>query len=135
LKTRTTPIVLFFSLLVLAALACEGSFSTANITGARLTTDSGGTQETTVFSGDQTFYCVVELANAPEDTTLRAVWTAVNVEGETPNLEINQTTATVGEDDVITFNLTNDQLWPPGQYKVDIYMNDELDRTLEFTVQ
>jgi hypothetical protein len=125
----------FIGLLVLAALACGGSFSTAKIDNARLTSDESGTQETTVYTPSETFYCIVEVANAPEDTTLRVVWTAVDVEGEEPNLELQQTEATVGEDNVFTFHLTNDSQWPAGQYKVDIYLNDELDRTLEFQVQ
>jgi hypothetical protein len=135
LRTRRWPLALFVGLLVLAALACGGSFSTANITSARMTSDSEGTQETSVFTPSETFYCIVEVANAPEDTALRVVWTAVDVEGEEPNLELNVTDATVGEDEVFTFHLTNDSLWPAGQYKVDIYLNDELDRTLEFQVQ
>jgi hypothetical protein len=126
---------LVFGALVLAALACSGSFSTADITSAKMTADEAGTQETTVYSGDQTFYCIVEVANAPEDTTLRVVWTAVNVEGEEPNLELQVTEATVGEDNVFTFHLTNDSLWPPGEYKADIYLNDELEQTLTFQVQ
>ena len=122
-------------MLVLAVLACSGSFSTASISSAKLASDNAGTQETTVFSPDQTFYCIVEVSNAPEDTTLKVVWTAVNAQGEEPNLEILSTDATVGEDDVFTFHLSNDQLWPSGQYKADIYLNDELDQTLEFQVQ
>jgi hypothetical protein len=134
-STRKWQGALFLGLLVLAALACGGSFSTANITNARMTSDSDGTQETTVFAPGDTFYCIVDVANAPEDTTLRVVWTAVNVEGEEPNTEMESTEATVGEDEVFTFHLTNDSLWPAGQYKADVYLNDELDQTLEFQVQ
>ena len=35
----------------------------------------------------------------------------------------------------ITYNLSNDQLWPIGTYKVEIYLNDKLDQTLEFSVE
>ena len=135
MKTRVSHIALFIAALALAALACGGSFSTANITDARLTSDSGGAQATSVFTPDQVFYCVVTVANAPEDTTLKAIWTAVEVPGEEPNLLLDETELTTGEDEVFTFNLSNDNLWPAGKYKVDIYLNGELERTLEFTVQ
>ena len=121
-------------LLALAILACGGSISTANIASARLTTDEGGAQETTVFAQDQIFYCIVELANAPDDTVVKAVWTAVSVQDTDPNLLIDEAELTSG-DGTLTFNLTNDGLWPVGTYKVDLYLNDKLDRTLEFEVR
>lgn len=122
-------------LLVLATLACGGSFSTANISEAYLSRDDAGQQTTTVFAPtDTTFYCQVQLSNAPDGTTLKAVWTAVSVEGEAPDLLIDETTLT-GGDGNYTFNLQNDDIWPPGQYKVDLYLNDTLDRTLNFTVE
>ncbi|MCB9420080.1 MAG: hypothetical protein H6667_09760 [Ardenticatenaceae bacterium] len=135
MKTNKLYVLVFIGLLILPALACGGSFSTANIKSAILTTDSEGTQETTVFASDQIFYCIVELANAPEDTTLKASWTAVSAAGEEPNLLIDETEMTAGNNNIFTFNLTNDQLWPAGKYKVDLYLNGELDRTLEFEVQ
>jgi hypothetical protein len=122
-------------MLILATLACSGSVSTAKISSAKMSADSEGTQETNVFSPDQTFYCIVETANAPEDTKLKAVWTAVEVEGEQPDLLIDQAELTAGNQNVFTFNLTNNGLWPAGKYKVDIYLNDKLDQTLDFTVQ
>jgi hypothetical protein len=81
------------------------------------------------------FYCIVEVASAPNDTTLKAAWTAVDVEGEAPNTFIDETEITVGSENIFTFNLSNTGPWPRGQYKVDIYLNDELNRTLEFEVQ
>ena len=135
MRTYKLQIPAAIAMLILAGLACGGSFSTANIDSAILSTDEAGTQKTTVFAQDQIFYCIVTLANAPEDTTLKAVWTAVDVEGEQPDLLIDQTEATAGNQNVFTFNLSNDQLWPTGKYKVDLYLNDALDRTLNFEVQ
>jgi len=112
------------AMLVSAVLACSGSVSTAKISSAKMSADSEGTQETTVYSQDQTFYCIVELANAPEDTMLKAVWTAVEVEGEQPDLLIDQAEVTAGDQNVVTFDLTNSGLWPVGKYKVDLYLND-----------
>ena len=135
MKTHKIQILLVIAILISAALACGGSISTANISSAKMAADSEGTQETTVFAPDQTFYCIVELANAPDDTKLKAVWTAVEVEGEEQNVLIDEAEITAEEGNIFTFDLTNNGLWPVGKYKVDLYLNDKLDRTLEFEVQ
>ena len=128
-------VIAVLSALVLAGIACGGSISTANIRRAWLSPDKSGSPETTEFSQDQqTFYCLVDLANAPDDTTVKAVWTAVNAEGIEPNFHLDESELTTG-DGTVTFNLANDQLWPTGSYKVDLYLNGELDRTLEFEVR
>jgi len=118
--------------LIVWASGC--SFSTANIKSAKLTADKEGTQETTVFSPDQVIYCLVQLANAPDDTKVKADWIAVEAQGAAPNTKIADVEKTSG-DGMITFDLSNTQPWPTGKYKVDLYLNDKLDRTLEFQVQ
>src|SRR6185295_14438874 len=78
---RLLLIGLAIGMLVFASLACEASASTANISSASLTADSAGGAETTVFTPDQTFYCVVVLANAPDTTKVKAVWYTVDDAG------------------------------------------------------
>ena len=134
MKLNRWPLAAVLMATILSLLACGGSFSTANIQRAWLSPDSSGAPETTQFSQDETFYCLVELANAPDETTLKAVWTAISAEGTDPNLLIDESELTTG-DGTITFNLTNDQLWPVGTYKVDLYLNGELDRALTFEVR
>ena len=90
--------------------------------------------QTSVFSPQDTFYVLVDLANAPDDTTVKAAWTAVEAEGVEPNFFIDEAEITSGSN-TLTFNLSNDSPWPTGKYKVDLYLNGELDRTLEFEVQ
>lgn len=126
------PLVL--AALIVAALACQAGFSTANIANAYTTADPNGGSSTTVFAPDQVFYAIVELKNAPEDTTVKAVWTAVNVEGVEPNTYLTETVLTSG-DGTLTFELSNQNPWPAGQYKVDLYLNDKLDRSLTFEVR
>jgi len=48
---------------------------------------------------------------------------------------IDEAEITAEEGNIFTFDLTNNGLWPVGKYKVDLYLNDKLDRTLEFEVQ
>jgi hypothetical protein len=134
-KNRIISLIVI-AMMMFVALACEFSVSTANIQSAKLSSDKSGSGLTTVFSQDDVFWCLVQLANAPDDTTLKAVWTGVEVEGEEPNTLIDQSESTVAENSsYMTFSLTNDGLWPTGKYKIDLYLNDKLERTLEFTVQ
>lgn len=133
---KNVPFRILFALIALlvAALACEFSASTANIASAYLTTDPKSNTQTTVFAPGDVFYCIVDLKNAPDDTQVKAVWTAVQAEGIDPNYYLYETSLTTG-DGTLTFQLSNDYLWPAGRYKVDLYLNDKLDRTLEFEVQ
>jgi hypothetical protein len=122
--------------LLLALSACSFSASTANISSAKMARDQDGKQPTKTFSPDEAFYCIVELSNAPDDTKVRAVWTAVKAEGVKPNTEIDAAKATGGSGQ-IQFNLTNEGPWPTGDYKVDLYLNDakKPTKTLTFEVQ
>lgn len=121
-------------LLLLVTLACGFNASTANIAEAKMARDADGNNPTTVFAQDDIFYAVVQLANAPDDTKVKAVWIAVEADGTDPNLEIDTVELTSGSG-TLNFNLTNDKLWPVGKYKVDLYLNDELNRSLEFEVE
>ncbi|MBK9209570.1 MAG: hypothetical protein IPL71_15205 [Anaerolineales bacterium] len=96
--------------------------------------DDQGASRTTVFAQNEIFYCIVQLANAPDDTTVKVVWYAVNVQDTEPNLLIDQV-ETTGSDGIIPFNLTNNDLWPLGTYKAEVYLNGALERTLDFEVQ
>jgi serine protease Do len=109
------------------------SLSTANIADARLTKDREGTQTTTTFAPDNDFYLQVNLANAPDGTKVKAAWTAVAATGADPNTPLDDVELIQGSG-MLTFDLTNDQPWPVGEYKVDLYLNDKLDRTLTFRV-
>ncbi len=134
MNKRVLPIILFLSALVLASLACGASVSTANISGAYLTADENGSGQTTEFTQDQTFYAIAKLANAPDDTKVKAVWYAVAVDGVDANTLLDSAEMT-GGDQALTFKLSNSQLWPAGKYKVELYLNDKLDKTLEFNVK
>lgn len=120
--------------LTLFILACGFNVSTANIADAWMATDESGSTRVTSYGQSDVFYAMVDLRNAPDSTSLKAVWTAVNAEGVPANEVINETTATMGSG-LLHFKLTNDSLWPTGEYKVDIYLNDKLDRTLRFEVR
>jgi hypothetical protein len=134
---RYKPLIwLVIVLVTLTMPACSFSASTANISDAKMARDPEGNDPTKVFSPDETFYCVAELSNAPDDTSVRAVWTAIDVEGANPNTKIDEV-STTGSSGQLQFDLTNQGPWPVGEYKVDLFLNDEQEpaRTLEFKVQ
>lgn len=119
---------------LLSILACGGSVSTANIKEAWLSTDQAGENRVTDFPQDTVFYVQVDLKNAPDDTVVKAVWTAVQAEGVDANFVIDEAELTSG-DNLLNFSLSNNNLWPLGSYKVDIYLNGELKQTINFEVK
>lgn len=129
------PKLIFSSVaLLLLVTACNFSASTANIKNAYTArSDNSELQQTTVFVQDDVFYSIVEVANAPDDTVTKAMWYAVDAEGVDPNYFIAEAEFEGGGE--LTFDLVNnDMLWPVGKYKVEIYLNDKLEKTLEFSV-
>jgi hypothetical protein len=122
--------------LVLTLSACSFSASSANISSAKMARDQDGKKPTETFSPNEQFYCIAELSNAPDDTKVKAVWTAVKVEGADPNTNIDEAKTTSGSGQ-LQFNLSNQGPWPTGDYKVDLYLNDakEPTKTLAFKVE
>jgi len=127
------------AVVVLALSACGFSFSTANIQDATLGRgyDNGSVVDpTTVFAQeDQEIQLVVNVANAPDDTQVKAVWSIVDVAGHEPTVLYESPLTLNSEENVAHFSLTNDQPWPAGKYKVEIYLNDKPDKTIEYEVE
>ncbi len=135
MKNKQWLLSLVLLAVLLVSAACSFSASTANIKQVKMARDSEGSQATTTFAPtDTTFFCNVDLANAPDDTKIKAVWTAVQVSGADANTKIDQSELTSGSA-TLHFKLTNNGAWPTGTYKVDLYLNDKLDKTVEFQVQ
>lgn len=125
----------FTGILMLVSIACGFSASTANIKEAYTAREvNGELVASSTFAPEDTFYCLVIVDNAPEDTVTKAVWYAIDAEGMDPNFQILEYEYTGGGE--ITFELSNDEYdWPICNYKVEIYLNDELEQTFEFNVQ
>jgi hypothetical protein len=134
MKPNLVKLLFAMAALAIVALACSFSATTANIPEAYMSVDADGTEQTTVYPQDATFYAIARLANAPEDTEVRAVWIGVDVEGEEPNTQIHEVSIT-SADGYLTFDLFNELLWPIGQYRVDLYINGELETSVDFQVQ
>jgi hypothetical protein len=145
---RRIAALLIFSMVVVAGGACEFKFSTARIADVKMSKEVNDKTEavnptTTFESGDPVIHCVVQLANAPDDTKLKARWVAVKAEGIKENEKLAETDITAGgSSNVVDFTLKpSGRGLPPGDYKVDIYLNPESgkenppDKSLTFNVR
>ena len=124
--------------LVVSSLACAFGNTELGLTNLRMAFDEDGNNPTTTFSTTDVFYAVADLANAPQGTQVEAKWTAVNAADTEPNLEFQTQTLDITEESftgTIYFELSNDEGWPTGQYKVDLYLDGNLAQTAEFSVQ
>ena len=131
-------VVLAVLALILSSLACAVGNTELGLTNLRMAFDKDGKNVTTTYSPTDVFYAVADLANAPQGTKVEAKWTAVNAADTEPNLEFQTQTLDITEETfsgTIYFELSNDEGWPTGQYKVDLYLNDALAQTAEFNVQ
>lgn len=133
---RLTLLILLFGL-TLSVSAC--SASTANISSAQLArgyADNKAVDPTSTFATTDTpLHYVVTLSNAPDDTKVKSAWTAVDAgDGQYKDKKIDETELT-SAGGVLDFTLASKQAWPAGKYKVDLYLNDKLDRTAEFTIE
>jgi hypothetical protein len=136
---KTKFVVLFAALaLVVSSLACSFGNTELGLTNLRMAFDQDGNNPTTTFSPTDIFYAVADLSNAPQGTKVEAKWIAVNAADTEPNLEFQTQTLDITEESfsgTIYFQLSNDEGWPAGQYKVDLYLNGTLAQTAEFSVQ
>lgn len=125
-------------LLLSSALACTAQNDASVVSDFRTALDQSGENVTTTFSRSDIIYAVVDLANSPRSTKLEVKWIAVNAEGSDPNREFDSQIIEI-TDELFTgttfFQLSNAGLWPVGQYRVDLYLNDAFAESIEFSVQ
>ena len=100
--------------------------------------DDGGSpgEETNSFApGDRTVHCVVTLKEAKSGTQMKFAWWIVDAEGSQNQKikEIDYKTRPL--ENVIHGHLTLPQDWPTGKYKVEVYVNGDLDKTAFFSVK
>jgi hypothetical protein len=128
--------------LLLSTLACSlvtGSPKEVGLENLRMAFDEDGNSPTTVYSSSDVFYAVGDLENAPAGTIVEARWLADQIEGyDSGELIYEQAINDFTEEDftgTIYFQLSNDNGWPVGDYKVDIYMDSEFIQSVPFSVR
>lgn len=131
MKTKRLTSLAVLSMAAAMATACNFSFSSARIADAKMAKGVSDKMEpieptNTFDTTDDVLHCLVVLGNAPEKTTVKAVWIAVNAEGEKPNDKFAETPVEGGgAKNVVDFTYAPKAGLPVGDYKVDIYLNPQ----------
>jgi len=86
---------------------------------------------------DNPQHIVVKLAEGAEGTHVKTVWTNLNAGGATNQKLWTKELVPDDESRTATFSLSNrdDKLFPTGDYKIDVYLDDELIQTVRYKVQ
>ena len=94
-----------------------------------------GDETDTFQPGDRTIHCVTTLKTAKGGTQMKFSWWIVDADG-TKNQKIKDIDySTRALENIVHGHLTLPQDWPVGRYKVQIYVNGDLDRTLFYSVR
>jgi hypothetical protein len=129
-------------LLLFTALACKFSFSTANISGLKVSKDKEGNNVTSSFGPNDKVYAVAEVSNAPGKVKLKARLLFDSVTGQTSGAAVPGAETTIDLPGSGTGNFTftpNAAGWPNGSYKIEVSMlneeNEQKDqKTAKFSV-
>jgi hypothetical protein len=104
---------------VLAALACNASFTTANLSGVKVSKEKGGS-ETSTFDANDTVYVAADISNTSD--THKVTAKLMTDDGKpVPGAE---TTIDVPGATTATFTFTPPGSWAGGKYKVEVTMKD-----------
>jgi len=125
------PVVLGIIVCVFLSACGGGPLAVQKVTLSR--TESG--EAVTSFSPtDHIFYAVIELNRIETGLTAKTVWTAVDTTGgQTVEIAQKEFSGLVVNTIKAQVELPRD--WPTGKYKLDIYLNGTIAKTVEFTVQ
>lgn len=149
------PAWLAAGLLVFVVLACNLSKKTTNSnSNSNSTADQGSESaikeihmakddgngapgdETESFApSDRTVHCVATLREAKAGTQMKFSWWIVDAEG-TKNQKIKEIDYTTRPlENVVHGHLNLPQNWPSGKYKCQVYVNGDLDKTINYVVE
>ncbi|HXI75201.1 MAG TPA: hypothetical protein VNG94_06410 [Pyrinomonadaceae bacterium] len=94
-----------------------------------------GDETTSYEPTDLTVHCIIELNKAKKGTEVRYVWKIWDVEGE-KDKEIKTTDYTTNSfENKVHGHLQLPSDWPKGTYRVEVYINGNLDKTIDYTIE
>ena len=139
---KKLPVFLAILALLVASLACNfitGGSKEISLGNLRTAFDQDGNILTNVYSSSDVFYVVGDLGNAPAGTVVEAKWIAVQIdEYESGELIYEQAIDDFTDESfsgTIYFQLSNDDGWPSGGYRADVYLNGSFVDSVAFSVQ
>ncbi len=83
---------------------------------------------------DHKVHCLIDLNKAKKGTQIKFVWKALDVQGE-KDKEIKTTEYTTNSfENKVHGHLQLPYDWPKGTYRVEVYINGYLDKTIDYTI-
>ena len=141
MQTKRWNLMLGLGFLLVTALACSFSASTANISGLKLGKDKDVSQESSSFGAKDTLYAVATISNAPGAVKVKGRLVIEDVAGQQsgpiPGLE---KTLDLPGSTTASFTFSPPTAgWPAGKYKLEVLMLNEAgeqkdQKTASFTV-
>jgi hypothetical protein len=127
MRTARGGLLLPLGLLVFAAVACNFSASTANISDLKLGKDKAVTQQTSSFAASDTVYALATVSNAPGAVKVKGRLVFEDVQGEQSGpIPGAETTLDLPGSTTATFTFTPPSSgFPPGKYKLEVLMLNE----------
>jgi len=134
--TRLLVLVLSLTVLSFATLACcnlitggEPTIESAVIC-KDVTDDYKPVDETSIYAPGDTFHCSVKVSNLKQGQVVSWKWYY-----DTELLYEQPLTLDKSGSGYVAAYLTNDQPWPTGDYKVEVFLDNVLSKTVTFSVQ
>jgi hypothetical protein len=122
MNVRKYSVLLAVIAIIVATLAC-GAPTGPSTSNFRMTTDEDGKNKTTVYSPDQAFNVFFDVSGIDPGTQFEAKWYAVNAEGFDSSAPLKVTDYAYEEGVTsVYFQLTYNDNWPTGTYRVEVYM-------------
>jgi hypothetical protein len=112
--------------LLVAAAACHGNAANNTAAPGKAITD-----RTDTFKPNDTIYASVATDGSAPSATIRAKWSF-----ETGQL-VDESTRTIAPNnrERTEFHISKPDGWPPGKYKLEVFLNDQLTETKNFDVR
>ncbi len=141
-KWKITAVCIFVILLTLACKTVTGQIDSTEsvITGVTLAFDSDPEDFSPVnpsktFGPDDVIHAVVAVKGAPQGTLFTARWLAVDVgDPEQENKQMDVTETEQGGSGNLDFTLTPDGKFLPGTYRFEIYVDNQLIQTRDYSI-
>jgi len=121
--------------LIASGLACSIAITTAYVRAADLVRDETGATKTLSYNPADTFYLLVDLANAPDDSEVRVVWVQVGAGEDGSDRMVGDESIRSGSGKLLFSATHPEQQWRIGDYRAEVYLNDTLTDTVPFTVR
>ena len=136
---RTLGVVLL--MLVGGALACSVTVSTARFENAAVVTDPQAESRARSFRPSDTVYVIADVADVDGEAAIRAIWSRLTLDEQSRVVEA----AEVDRDEItsadgrVAFEMTppdpEQQAWPPGTYRVELYLDGDRGTTIDFPIR